>query len=92
MKITLKLLKPFSKAVGKNQLEIDFKGNTLKDLLKLLTDRYPQLKKEFYTKNNELTEYICIFVNDKPIAVLNEKDTELKNNDEILFFMPVSGG
>ena len=92
MKITIKLLKPFSNAVGKNELDLDFNGSTLKDLINILIDKFPKLKKELYEKNDELTDYVCIFVNDKPIAALNEMNTELKNNDEILFFMPVSGG
>ena len=92
MKIKIKLLRPFSDAVGKSELEIDFDGETIEDLLRLLTDRYPKLNKDLYTKTNELTEYVCIFVNDKPITALNETKTKLKNNDEILFFIPLSGG
>lgn len=92
MKLKIQLLKPFSEAVGKNELELDFDGNTLEDLLKLLIDKYPKLKREIYTKTGELTEYICVFVNDKPISALNGISTELKNNDEILFFIPISGG
>jgi MoaD family protein len=92
VKLKLKLLKPFSNAVGKSELELDFNGSTLDDLLKVLVNRYPKLKKEFYTKTDELTEYICMFVNDKPISALKGLDTELKNDDEILFFIPISGG
>jgi len=92
MKLKIKLLKPFSDAVGKSELQLDFDGSTLDDLLKELIDRYPKLKKEFYTKTDELTEYICMFVNDKPISVLNGTNTDLKNDDEILFFIPISGG
>jgi len=92
MKLKIKLLKPFSDAVGKSEIELDFDSNTLEDLLKVLVDRYPKLKKEFYTKTDELTEYICMFVNDKPISALKGLDTELKNDDEILFFIPISGG
>ncbi len=92
MKLKIKLLKPFSNAVGKSELELDFNGSTLDDLLKVLVDRYPKLKKEFYTKTNELTEYMCVFVNDKPISALKGLDSELKNDDEILFFIPISGG
>ena len=92
MKLKIKLLKPFSDAVGKSELELDFDSNTLEDLLKVLVDRYPKLKKEFYTKTDELTEYICMFVNDKPTSALNGLNTVLKNGDEILFFIPISGG
>ena len=92
MKLKIKLLRPFSDAVGKSELELDFDGMTLENLLKVLIDKYPKLKKEFYTKTNELTEYMCVFVNDKPISALNGINTELKNDDEILFFIPISGG
>ena len=92
MKLKIKLLKPFSDAVGKSELELDFNGASLKDMLKILVNRYPKLKKEFYTKTDELTDYMCMFVNDKPISALNGINTELKNGDELLFFIPVSGG
>ena len=92
MKIKIKLLKPFSDVIGKNEQEIDFNCTTLEELVKMLIDKYPKLKKEFYTKNNELIDYIVIFINDKPISALNGIKTKLKNNDEILFFMAISGG
>ena len=92
MKLKIKLLKPFSDAVGQSELEIDFDGSILDDLLKNLTDKYSGLKKEFYTETGKLTDYIVIFVNDKPISALNGINTKLKNNNEILFFIPVSGG
>ena len=92
MKIKIKLLKPFSDIIGKNEQEIDFNCTTLEELVKMLIDKYPKLKKEFYTKNNKLIDYIVIFVNDKPISALNRIKTKLKNNDEILFFIAISGG
>ena len=92
MKIKIKVLKPFSDIVGKKELELDFEGVTLDDLIKYLVDRYPKLNEEFYKNANELTDYLCIFVNDKPISVLDGTNTELNNGDELLFFVPVSGG
>jgi MoaD family protein len=92
MKIKIKFLKPFSNAVNKNELELDFNGITLEELLKVLVDRYPKLKTEFYTKNNDLSDYMCIFVNDKPTSALNGIKTKLKNDDELTFFIPISGG
>jgi len=92
MKLKIKLLRPFSEAVGKKELEIDFNQKTLNDLLKFLVNKYPKLEKEFFKENSELTEYICIFINDKPLTALNGIDTILDNDDEILFFMPISGG
>ncbi len=92
MKLKIKLLKPYSDAVGKGELEVDIDCRTLEELLKSLVERYPKLEKEFYTSNGELTDYMCVFVNDKSIHTLNGIDTYLKNGDELLFFVPVSGG
>lgn len=92
MKLKIKLLKPFSTVVGKNELEYDFKGINLEDFLKELVLKYPGLKKELYNKDGKLTEYLCIFINDKPMTALNGLNSKLKDNDEILFFMPISGG
>ncbi len=91
-KIKIKLLKPFSDAVGESELKVDFNGSTLEDMLKVLVDRYPKLKQSFYTKTDELTDYLAMFVNDKPISALNGLKTKLKNGDELLFFIPASGG
>ena len=92
MKLKVKFLKPYSDAVGERELEVDIPSSTLEDLLKLLVDRYPTLEKEFYTTTGELTDYMCVFVNDKPIHTLNGINTDLKNGDELLFFVPISGG
>jgi len=92
MNLKLKLLRPFSEIVGKSEIEIDFNEKTINDLLKYLIKKYPKFEKEFFKDNNELTEYICIFINDKPLSALNGLDTFLKDGDEVLFFMPISGG
>jgi MoaD family protein len=92
MNLKIKLLKPFSDAIGKNELELDFNGITFKDLISVLVNKYPQLKKEFYTNTGGLTDYIAIFVNDKPLSALDGINTKLRNGDEIIFFVPISGG
>ena len=92
MILKLNLLKPFSDVVGRKELSYDFKGKTLGDLFIELVEKYPNLKKEFYTEDDKLTDYISIFINDKPLSVLNGEDTKLKSGDELLFFVPISGG
>ncbi|KYK20587.1 hypothetical protein AYK21_05880 [Thermoplasmatales archaeon SG8-52-2] len=92
MNLTLKFLRPFKDIIGKSEIEIKTDFKTLRELLISLVEKYPKLEKEFFKENHELTDYICIFVNDKPISALNMLETELKNNDNLLFFVPVSGG
>jgi MoaD family protein len=92
MNLTLKFLRPFKNIIGKSELEINTDLKTLRELLISLVEKYPKLEKEFFKKNHELTDYICIFINDNPISALKMLETELKNNDNLLFFVPVSGG
>jgi len=92
MKLTLKFLRPFKDIIGKSEILLNIDVNTLKDLLNSLVSKYPQIEKEVFKKEQELTDYICIFVNDKPISALNMLNTKLKNDDTLLFFIPVSGG
>jgi MoaD family protein len=92
MKVKIRLLKPFSNTIGKSEILLDFNGSTLESLFKVLIERYPKLKEEFYTNKNELTEYLSVFVNDKPISSLRGINTKLKDGDELLFFVPISGG
>ena len=92
MNIRVKLLKPFSDAVGKGQLDLEFEGGTIEDLVRVLCDKYPKLEKEVYSDNGEITEYLAVFVNDKPAHTLDDVRTKLKDGDELLFFFPVAGG
>jgi molybdopterin synthase sulfur carrier subunit len=92
MKLKLNLLKPFSDAVGKKQLTMDFNGKTLGELLFHLVDQYPKMRDDLLTENNEITDYVSVFVNDKPLSVLDGEQTKLKDGDELLIFVPISGG
>ncbi len=92
MKLTIELTRPFSDAVGKRNIEIEFPGSTVEELFVFLSDRYPGLEKELYSGNGEITEYVNVFVNDKPIYVLDGMKTGLRDGDRLLFFFPVSGG
>jgi molybdopterin converting factor small subunit len=61
-------------------------------LLIYLIDKYPKLEKELYTDKKKITDYVVIFVNDKPISALDDIKTKIKDGDELLFFIPISGG
>ena len=92
MKLTIRFLRPFSDVVGKGELRLDFEGRTLKDLLEELARRYPGLKKELYSADGALSVYVSVFVNDKSADSLQGLRTRLKDCDELLVFVPISGG
>jgi molybdopterin synthase sulfur carrier subunit len=92
MRIKLNLLKPFSDAVGKKQLSVEFNRKTLGELLLYLVEKYPKMGDELLNDNNEITDYVSVFINDKPLSVLDGIETNLNDGDELLIFVPISGG
>ena len=92
MKLTIELTKPFSDAVGKRNLEIDFEGTTVEGLLDHLADTYPKLKNELYADDDEVTYNVLVFVNDKPISASEGLNTPLKDMDKVFLLFPISGG
>jgi MoaD family protein len=92
MKLYIEFTKPFSDAVGLRNVEVEFDGTNVGHLLSFLTEEYPKLKNELYTDAGELTDYVILFVNDKPISALEELETKVMDGDKIMLFFPVSGG
>ena len=88
----LEFTKPFSDAVGTKELEYEFRGITVMDLLEELSSKYPKLHSTFYSDTGTITEYLMVFVNSKPISALDGMSTHLRDGDRLLFIFPVSGG
>ncbi len=78
--VLVKLFANFREVVGKKEIEIDAKN--LKELIETLNQQYPDFHK--------LMEYAVIVVNGQ-IAEVDE-DIELKDEDTVAIFPPVSGG
>lgn len=92
MKVTVKLLKPFSDIAGKDEVNLDFEGELVSQAIETLCQLHPKLKKELYNDKGEISYSVNIFLNDKPLGAYEEEKPHLKDGDEILIFMPVSGG
>lgn len=92
MVIKIKLLKPFSDIAGEGEVDLEFEGGTVSNALDRLCELHPGLKKELFHKSGRVSYSVNIFVNDKPLTALMEENPILKDGDEILIFMPVSGG
>lgn len=91
--VKIKLFANLRERTGRSELSME--GETVLDVLSDLTDRYPQLKEMIFEEENENLElcgYINVLVNGNSIQHLDGLSTELKNEDEIAIFPPVSGG
>ena len=92
MKIKVKLLKPFSDIAGSGEFDLEFKGEAVSHALEKLCKLHPKLREELFDEDGNISYSVNIFANDKPLSALEEEKTSLKDGDQILIFMPVSGG
>ena len=87
----IKLLKPFSDAAGKGEVDLEFEGGSAIEALERICESYPDLKKELFEEDGKISYSVNIFINDRPL-VGEEEDRPLNDGDELLIFMAVSGG
>jgi molybdopterin synthase sulfur carrier subunit len=91
--VKIKLFANLREHAGKSELIVS--GDTILDVLNVLTERFPPLKEMIFEKEcvePELCGYINVFVNGNSIHHLDGLSTKLEEEDEIAIFPPVSGG
>ena len=72
------------------QTEID--GKTVGEILKGLTDEYPESKKGLYDDNGKLRSFIRIFVNNEDFTDVSRHKEKLNPDSEILLLPLIAGG
>jgi len=72
--------------------ELALEGTTLQEVLKALTDEYPDAEKALYDENRNLRPFVNIYVNEQNINSLNGLATEVTENDTILLMPVIVGG
>ncbi|AGK62154.1 MoaD family protein, archaeal [Archaeoglobus sulfaticallidus PM70-1] len=87
--VKVKLFANFREAANTKEVEVEAK--TIKELLQTLTTKFEKLKPLIY-EGDRLRDYVHIMVNGRHIRSLNGIDTELKEEDVVAIFPPVSGG
>jgi len=96
MKLTVKFIGALRHISGKTKLTFDYskKCLTVKDVIFRLLEETPQLKTSLIDQQTDGTikTNSLILVNDREISVLNGIETELSENDEIVFVPVAHGG
>ncbi len=72
--------------------EIETKGNTVSEILKELTENYPDAKKGLYDENGNLRSFIRIFADNEDVTDASHHDRRLDHVSELLFLPFVAGG
>ncbi|MBX7157778.1 MAG: MoaD/ThiS family protein [Verrucomicrobiae bacterium] len=75
---------------GKDTVEAT--GATLDALIQDLESHYPGLKNRVYDDAGQLRRFVNIYVNGEDVRFLQEKNTPLKETDEVSIVPAIAGG
>ncbi|MDR2367895.1 MAG: MoaD/ThiS family protein [Deltaproteobacteria bacterium] len=75
---------------GLNQVELE--GATVRELLKSLTQTYPDLTTHLYDDEGTLRSFVNVFVDNVNVKSLNGQDTEVKPGQTVTLVPAIAGG
>jgi molybdopterin converting factor small subunit len=89
--VTIRIPTPLRSATD-GQSSVDVDADTVGDALRTLTDRYPDLADNLYNEDDELRQFVNIYVGDDDIRFGNGVDTALEADDEVSIVPSIAGG
>ena len=94
MKLQLKFFLPMlSEAVGSDEVELDFEGRTVRDLLAELARRHGRKAADaIYDKAGELDREVQVLVNQKSWVTRENVDAALADGDHVTIMVLMAGG
>ena len=88
---TIRIPTPLRKLTH-NEEEVTASGNTLGAVLDELNATYPGLGERILDEQGVIRRFVNIFVNDEDVRFLQEKETPVKETDEISIVPAIAGG
>ena len=89
--VTARIPTPLRSATdGASTVEVE--GDTVDEALRTLVDRYPDLADNLYTEDDELRQFVNIYVGDEDVRFGDGVDTALAPGDEVSIVPSIAGG
>lgn len=94
MRVNLKILLPdLAEVVGRNELEIEFDGETVKDMVEYLITTYGRKARQaLYDENGKFDLTIQMLINGEQWVTQDLFDTPMKDGDSVLILIMMAGG
>ena len=94
MKVNLKVLLPaLAEVIGSKELEVDFAGQTVNDLIAHLVARFGRKARQaLYDQKGELDPVLQVLLNGKEWVTRDRLDTTLHDGDNVMLVMMMAGG
>jgi MoaD family protein len=94
MKVNLKILLPvLPEAIGRRELQVEFAGETVSDLIEHLVARYGRRARQaLYDEKGQLDPVVQVLLNGKEWVTHDRLDTVLQDGDNVVLMMMLAGG
>ena len=94
MRIELKILLPvLPEAIGRRDLEVEFEGETVNDLIDYLVAQYGRKAKQaLFDERGKLDPVVQILLNGEEWVTHDRLDRTLQDGDQVFFMLMLAGG
>jgi molybdopterin synthase sulfur carrier subunit len=76
----------------KGEAEVQAKGETVDDVLVDLERQFPGIRERLVDETGELRRFVNIYVNQEDIRFMQNRETSLKDGDEVAIVPAIAGG
>jgi len=89
--VTVRIPTPLRSATdGESSVEVE--AETVDEALRTLVDRYPDLADNLYNEDDELRQFVNVYVGDEDVRFGDGVDTALDAGDEVSLVPSIAGG
>lgn len=71
---------------------VEIEARTIEELIRALTERFPDLRKHLLTEDGKLRSFVNLYVNDEDVRHLQQGATTLQKTDVISIVPSIAGG
>lgn len=89
--VTVRIPTPLRSATDE-QSTVEVEGTTVDEALRTLVDQYPDLADNLYDEDDELRQFVNIYVGDEDVRFGDGVDTTLEPDDEVSIVPSIAGG
>jgi sulfur-carrier protein len=91
MPTSVRIPTPLRKLTGEEEV-VPADGKTISEILTSLEKSYPGLSERICDEQGNIRRFVNIFLNDEDIRFLDDKETAVKEGDEISIVPAIAGG
>jgi molybdopterin synthase sulfur carrier subunit len=91
MAIKVRIPTPLRKLTNNDEL-VEVDASSVGEAINELQSRYPGIQERLVDESGEIRRFVNVYVNEEDIRFLQNKETALKDNDEISIIPAIAGG